>query len=484
MGSSPLAFDQKPGDITSTTMTKESKRKKATGESAKPQEAVGQIIAGVAFLLFATVVVYLPAIQAGFIWDDPEYVLHNQTLRTLDGLRQMWLVPTSLPQWYPLVHTTFWIEYHLVGTEPLLYHIDNVLLHAISCILLWRLLKKLDVPGAYFAACIFAVHPVMVESVAWVTERKNVLSLMFYLLAMRVYLFQFAPTNLAPTNQEGTTPDWRALALAFVFFLAALFSKTVTASFPAAILLILWWKHGRLRLRDVLPLIPFFIVAIVMGGVTGYLEKHHVGASGEITPELRLSIIQRCLIAGRAIWFYLGKLMFPHPLTFIYPRWNSIDAPTLSQWSFPAMVIVATGILLALRTRVGRGPLVAWLLFCGTLFPALGFVNVYPMRYSFVADHFQYHAAIAMIVLVASGLSYVKGRMRWAISGALVAGLGFLTWNQAHIYKDAETLWRDTLAKNPGSWMVWTNVGNALAAQKRYDDAIPYYDQASDARSE
>ena len=163
------------------------------------------------------------------------------------------------------------------------------------------------------------------------------------------------PNESAPTNQEGTAPDWRALALAFVFFLAALFSKTVTASFPAAILLILWWKHGRLRLRDVLPLIPFFIVAIVMGAVTGYLEKHHVGASGEITPELRLSIIQRCLIAGRAIWFYLGKLVFPHPLTFIYPRWNSIDVPTPGQWIFPAMVIVATGILLALRMRSRPG---------------------------------------------------------------------------------------------------------------------------------
>ena len=137
-------------------MTKESKRKKATEESAKPQKAIGQMIAGVAFLLFATVVVYLPAIHAGFIWDDPDYVVHNQTLRTLDGLRQMWLVPTSLPQWYPLVHTTFWIEYHLVGTKPMLYHVDNVLLHAISCVLLWRLLKQARSSGRLFLLPVFS----------------------------------------------------------------------------------------------------------------------------------------------------------------------------------------------------------------------------------------------------------------------------------------------------------------------------------------
>src|SRR3954463_3787987 len=129
--------------------------------SAKPQAASGRALPGAALLLVATFIAYLPAIRAGFIWDDPDYVLNNRTLRTLDGLRDIWLSPTSLPQWYPLVHTTFWIEYHLVGTQPMLYHIDNVLLHALSTILLWRILKKLNVPGCFIAACVFAVHPVM-----------------------------------------------------------------------------------------------------------------------------------------------------------------------------------------------------------------------------------------------------------------------------------------------------------------------------------
>jgi protein O-mannosyl-transferase len=410
-------------------------------------------------LLVATVTAYSPAIRGGFIWDDPQYVVNNPTLRSLQGLRDIWSAPTSLPQWYPLVHTTFWIEHHLVGDHPLLYHVDNVLLHVVSAILLWSLLHRLDVPGAYFAASLFALHPVMVESVAWVTERKNVLSLAFYLLAMWVYLLQFSSSR-----------NWRTYALALTLYFCALFSKTVTASLPAAVLLILWWKKGRISRREMLPLVPFFVAGIGLSAVTGHLEKYHVGAAGDKVLELQLGFESRCLIAGRAIWFYAGKLFFPHPLSFIYPRWNEVATPTAMQWALPTMVVGAAAALFALRERLGRGPLVAWLLFCGTLFPALGFVNVYPMRFSFVADHFQYHASIAVIALVGA----IGGRTarydstalvavaRRAIAVILVTGLGILTWNRAHVYRDSETLWRDTLAKNPDSWMVNTNLANVL----------------------
>ena len=250
---------------------------------------------------------------------------------------------------------------------------------------------------------------------------------------------------------------------------------------PVAILLILWWKRGRLRVRDFLPLIPFFVVGAALGSFTGYLEKHHVGANGDVIREFRLDFAQRCLIAGRAIWFYLEKLFWPHPLTFIYPRWNSIDHPTPIQWIYPAAVIVVTIALFFLRKRIGRGALAAWLFFCVTLFPAMGFVNVYPMRFSFVADHFQYQAAVGIIVFVAAGfriLEHRTRRMRRAIyfaQGVILTTLGTLTFLQCRIYKNAETLWRDTLAKNPDSWMVNTNLGNALAAEKKYEQAIPYH---------
>jgi tetratricopeptide (TPR) repeat protein len=314
---------------------------------------------------------------------------------------------------------------------------------------------------------------VTVESVAWVTERKNVLSLVFYLLAIHVYLFRSGfgvRVSAAGLEDNALTPDTRYpipetrfYILSLALFLCALFSKTVTASFPAAVLLILWWKNGRLRLRDFLPLIPFFIVGAGMGAFTGYLEKTHVGADGTHIPELNLRFVQRCLIAGRAIWFYFGKILFPHPLVFIYPRWDEIDHPTVVQGIFPALVVVVTVALFVLRNRIGRGVVVAWLLFCGTLVPALGFVNVYPMRFSYVADHFQYHASIAGIVLIVSTIStYLAPRMRGAIWGLIIFICAALTWVQTHIYINAEAQWRDTLSRNSDSWMVQTNLAHVL----------------------
>jgi tetratricopeptide (TPR) repeat protein len=397
-------------------------------------------------ILALVLIVYAPVIRtAGFIWDDPQYVTGNPLLRTLPGLLAIWIHPSALPQYYPLVHTTFWIEYHLVALHPALYHVDNVLLHALASILLWRALARLGVPGAWLAAAIFAVHPVQVESVAWVTERKNVLSLVFYLLSFHAYL------NFA--DRFKAKDYWLALA----FFIAALLSKSVTCSLPAAILLIVYWRKGRVRPADVRPLVPFFLLGAVMAAVTVMLEKHHVGASG---PEWSFTFADRCLIAGRALWFYAAKLLWPHPLIFIYPRWEAMDLfrrPWLIL--FPLAALGAIAALGLLRRSIGRGPLVAVLFFAGTLLPALGFINLYPMRYSFVADHFQYHASIGLIALAAAGLS----RLRAAGAAAVLAVLGVLTWQQGCLYQNPLVLWKDTVARNPTSWMAWGNLGDEYA---------------------
>ena len=397
--------------------------------------------------------VYVPVIRTGgFIWDDPQYVTGNPLLRTLPGLLAIWIHPSASPQYYPLVHTTFWIEYHLAGLHPALYHVDNVLLHAIASILLWRALARLRVPGAWLAAAIFAVHPVQVESVAWVTERKNVLSLVFYLLSFHAYL------NF--TDRFKAKDCWLALA----FFIAALLSKSVTCSLPAAILLIVYWRNGQVRRADVRPLVPFFLLGAVMAAVTAMLEKQHVGASG---PEWRFTFADRCLIAGRALWFYAAKLLWPHPLIFIYPRWESMDF-SRRPWLilFPLAALGAIAALALLRRRIGRGPLVAVLFFAGTLLPALGFINLYPMRYSFVADHFQYHAGIGLIVLAAAGLR----RLRAAGAAAVLAVLGVLTWQQGSVYQNQLALWKDTVERNPTSWMAWGNLGDEYAdLSNRFD---------------
>lgn len=452
------------------------KLKSKAAAPLEPRRSTGAPLIALAVLIVAiTAIAYLPAFGAGFIWDDPDYVINNHTLRDLAGLGEIWLHPTSLPQWYPLVHTTFWIEYQFFGAQSAtVYHVTNILLHAINALLIWRLLTKLNVPGAWLAAAIFAIHPVHVESVAWVTERKNVLSLLFYLCALRVYLLSAIDME-KPTARRWVS-DPKSYVLALLLFIGALFSKTVTASLPAAILVIIWWKRGRITRRDFIPLIPFFILGLAMSTVTSYLEHTHVGADGTKIVELNLSLIQRILIAGRAVWFYATKLIAPFKLTFIYPRWVSIDRVEPWLWIFPIAVIAGIGALFALRKRIGRGPLAAMLLFCGTLVPALGFANVYPMRFSYVADHFQYHASIALIALFAAIIWRFIGRVQpYVVSAVLLLPLIVLTYRQATIYDNAETLWRDTLAKNPDSWMVQTNLAKVLIAEDRIEEAAPLF---------
>ena len=429
--------------------------------------------AGLVLLVF---VAYIPAMQGGFIWDDDSYVTENPVLRTADGLRQIWLEPRSIPQYYPLVHTVFWVEYHLWGLDPRGYHVVNVALHALAAVLAWRLLRRLNVPGAYLAAAIFAVHPVCVESVAWVTELKNVLSLVFYLLAALAYL-RFEPPEGPAARRWG----WYAAALALLVL--AVFSKTVVGLFSLAMLVILWWKRGRLTWRDAAPLAPLFVLGMSMGLVTAWLEKVHVGASGQ---EWDLSAVQRVLLAGRAVAFYAEKLAWPHPLIFNYPRWT-IDPSAAWQWLYPAGVLAALAALFLLRRRLGRGPAAAALVFCGTLGPVLGFLNVYPFRYSFVADHFQYHACLAAIALAAAGATLAFRRLtagrpgvalrlaRAAAVGTLLAALAVLTWRQGYVYHDLESLWRHTLARNPASWMANNNLGNLYLRQREPGKAIPYF---------
>jgi tetratricopeptide (TPR) repeat protein len=419
-----------------------------------------------ALIVLLVFLAYLPALRGGFIWDDDAYVTQNPTLHDLGGLQRLWFKVGAVPQYYPVVHTTFWLEYHLWGLNPTGYHLINVLLHAAAAILLWRVLLRLQIPGAWLAAALFALHPVEVESVAWITERKNVLSAIFYFAAALAYL-RFAPWK-EPGGPSRLRWSWYLGAL--VLFLAALLSKTVTCSLPAALLLVCWWEKGRIQRGDVMPLLPFFVLGAGLGLMTAWIEKYHVGAQGA---DWSLTLGERCLIAGRALWFYAGKLAWPVQLTFIYPRWN-IETEAGWQWLFPIAAIgVVAGLWLA-RHRIGKGPLVAVLFFTGTLGPALGFVNVYPMRYSFVADHFQYLAGVGLIVLAAAGLN----RVPRVIPAALVVLLGALTWQQAGIYRNLETLWRDTLAKNPDCWMAHNNLGPLLRSQGRIEEAMEHYHQA------
>ncbi len=428
----------------------------------------------IGLLLILTLAAYAPVVRDTFIWDDDAYITHNPTLRSLNGLRLIWLEPLATPQYYPLVHTTFWIEYHLWGLAPLGYHIVNVLLHATSVILLWRLLLRLRLPGAWLAAAIFAVHPVGVESVVWITERKNVLSLALTLASMIAYL-RFSPLDGAPDQSAATARPLRWYAASFVLFFLAPLSKTVVSTMPAVLLVITWFKLGRLRWRDIWPLLPFFAIGLLLGAHTARLERTHVGAEGE---EWDFSRLDRCLIAGRVVWFYAAKLAWPYPLIFFYHRWH-IDDQVWWQYLFPAAALALVVVLWAARRRIGRGPLAAALIFGGVLTPALGFFNVYPFRYSFVADHFQYHASLALVCLAAGGIAALAARLSatWrnaltVATGAILLLLAGLAFRQTFVYENQETLYRDTIAKNNTCVAAYSNLAVVLGGEGRHQEGL------------
>lgn len=443
-----------------------------------------------AAVLLALVVgtVYLPVVNAGYVWDDETYVVNNANLRDSVGLKRIWVDPASSPQYYPLVFTTFWVERQLFGSSPASHHLVNIALHVANAWLLWLVLRCLDVPAALLIALVFAIHPVHVESVAWITERKNVLSAFFYLSALLAYLsfaFPRATGSAAASPQHGAWARSPATSvrllyvLSLLLFLCALFSKTVTSTLPAVLLLLLWWKRARVEWGDIAPLVPMAAIGAAFGGLTTWIEAHQVGAMGD---EWALSSIGRFLLAGRVVSFYAVKLLWPRPLVFNYPRWT-IAAATWWQYLFPFGVVAAVGVVWYLRNRVGRGPLVAVLAFIGSLFPVLGFLNVYPMRFSYVADHFQYLPSIAFIALTIVAGRALLGRLRLEklavpIAASVVLALGVMARAETRKFHDLETLWQDTIAKNPDSWIAYNNRGNLRMNEGRWLDAARDFQRA------
>jgi len=432
-------------------------------------------------IVVLTFTAYIPAMNGGFIWDDDLHVSENECLRSLDGLRRIWFEIGSLPQYYPLTFTSFWMNYQLWGLDTTGYHVVNVLLHAANALLLWVILRRLSVPGAWLAAAVFALHPVHVESAAWMSERKNVLSGFFYLASALVFL-RFMGFGCGRRVSSPGAPGrlWRYYVLSLVLFLCALLSKTVTASLPAVLLLVMWWKRDKIPVRDVLLLVPFFAAGVALGLLTVFMEVHHVGAEGDVWNYM---LVERILIAGRSVWFYAWKLLLPYRLTFSYQRWN-IDAGAWWQYLFPLSAAAAVVALWFLRGRLGKGPLIGVLFFLGTLFPALGFFDVYPFKYSFVADHFQYLASIGVITLCVAGATVLYHRVGFtrrrgnAAAGMILAVLWILVWRQAHVYENIETLWLDTLAKNPNSWMASNNLGIYYYTRGEPARAVSYYEKA------
>jgi tetratricopeptide (TPR) repeat protein len=463
----------------------------------KPPDGPGrwQMAAPGLVMVLLVVAAYLPALHGQFIWDDDFHVLKTTSLRSLAGLWRIWFEPGATQQYYPLTYSSFWLDYHLWGLNPLPYHAENMLLHALDALLVWRILRRLEVPGAWLGAALFALHPVCVESVAWISERKNTLSGFFFLLSLLAAIEFWLPRSNAVRGQaEGETklpqPTFGARKffwLALGFYVCALWSKTVTAGLPGVILVLAWWKRGRLRWKDGLLVLPFLAVGVGISLLTVSIEHKFIIDAANVD-EWKISWPAKFFIAGRDLWFYLGKLLWPYPLMFVYPRWVIVGLRPLAYLPLAAAGLGLAFLWLKRRTW-GRPLLAAAGYFIIVLFPALGFINIFPFRYSFVADHFQYLAAIGPLALAAAGITILVARLpnknallKPSLIAVILSVLTVLTWRQAHIYKNLEVLWTDTLARNPRAWMAEDNLGLYLTESGRFEEADAHYRKAIEIR--
>lgn len=450
-----------------------------------------QVLCG-GLLVLLVFLAYLPSLRGTFLWDDNANVTDSLPLRSLDGLRRIWLEPGATQQYYPVTYTTFWIDWHLFGLNPFGYRVVNLLLHTLAALVMWRLLKALGTPGSWLGAVLFALHPVCVESVAWITERKNTLSAVFFFgsLLAATRFWQSAPCAASSPRQPAPARaremaqrrgPWKFYFVSLLLYAAALSSKTSTVGLPVVILMLLWWRRAKPGWRGVLLLCPFFALGLAMGLITMHVEKSMVTA-GEYWS---FPAVERCVIVGKDVWFYLGKLIWPHPLAFFYPRWSTAGP---LPWEYLPLAGAALGIAFLWRKRDtwGRPGLFVLGYFVVMLFPVLGLLNVSFFQFSFVADHLQYLACAAPLALaaavIANGLDMTATEpplLKQAVACALIMGLSALTWCQSRTYRDPETLWRGTLANNPGSWTAHYNLGSTLAARGEYQGALHEYEAAA-----
>ena len=431
------------------------------------------LVLGALALLAMALASYLPAmLWGGFVWDDVAHIPGEPALRDRAGLQRIWFAPTEVrePHYRPLTYTTFWLEHKLWGFAPEGYHVVNVVLHAANAVLLWRIVFALAVPGAWFVAAVFAVHPLHVESVAWTIERKDVLSGLFYLACVSVWL-RFLPAGKTGAAQPVRANKWR-YGLALALLAAGMLAKNMVVTLPAALLVLHWWRRGRVALMDVARLAPFFVVALALVAVDLLMVTTKTPASFDY------SFLERLLIATRAVWFYVGKLAWPADLAVIYSHWD-VQVGNPAAWVPFALGLALAATLWFWRRRIGRGPLAGALFFVVTLSPTLGFVDHTYMLFSFVADRYQYLAGIGVIAVAVGSAAYgaqrLPGRWRRAVAGggvAVLVALGALTWRQAGIYSDEVTFFQHIVERNPDAVGAHLNLSKALTAQNRLPEAV------------
>jgi Tfp pilus assembly protein PilF len=399
----------------------------------------------VAALVALTVATYWPSLRNGFIWDDDDHFTENHAMTAPDGLRQIWS-RLDVSRYYPLTLTTFWVQRRLWGLNPVGYHAVNIALHAASVVVLFALLRRLDVRAAWAGAALWAVHPVNVESVAWATELKNAQSGLLVFASLLCWLrFEAAGRR-----------RWYVGAL--VCGVAAMLSKPSAVVLPAVLLLCAWWQRRRVARADVARTLPLFGAALAVSALA--IVEQHLAVVAEVR-DWSLTPLQRIAVAGRALWFYIGKLLWPFDLAFVYPQWQVEPASFVSLAALGGFVLAGIMLWTQRERSWGRSTTFAGAYFVFALMPVLGFFNVYYFRYSFVADHFQYLASVGPLAACAAGVATVaRGHtMPRVAPAALIAGLAVLSWQRCAVFHDNERLWRETVAVSPRAFLAHNNLG-------------------------
>jgi len=413
-----------------------------------------------ALIVLVTLICYLPAFRAGLIWDDVELFAENPLMREPGGLVKIW-AGSETPDYFPVTMTSFWLESRIWGEHRAGYHALNILLHACSAVLLWLILLRLGVPGAYFAALIFAVHPVGVASVAWISERKNTLSLFFCFVALWCWL----------RHEDQGKKSSASLLLALAAFLVALLSKTSVVMLPVVFVMLAWWRNGRITKSDWLRAAPFFAASLLLGIVT--ISYQHNEAVGVPHEPWALRVARLGWVAG----FYVWKLAWPFKLCLVYPFVN-IDTASPSAW-LPMLLLAGFFVMLALlRKTWGRHVLLGAGYFVVMLVPVSGIIWMNFLKQSWVADWWHYPAMPGLIALFAAGCAWslqAWGRFLFLPGAAIIACLGILTWQEAGTYQSLEINCRHTLARNPRAWGIRSNLARELVSQGRMEEAVELY---------
>jgi protein O-mannosyl-transferase len=431
--------------------------------------------------------VYWPALHGGWLWDDSEEITWNGVLRDPAGWWKIWVSPAGA-DYFPLKTTLQWLLWHAGGAHPAVYHLTSMGLHALSGLLFWRLLDKLGVRLAWLGGLLFVVHPLAVESVAWISELKNTLSLPFLLLATLAYL-EFDNREPKVAGRDGSqaprpTPSY---GLAVFCFALAMLSKTSVVMFPCVIFLYAWSKRGRISREDVADSLPFFFVAALLGGVTYWFQTHR--AMDEWTLPVAGGLGSHLVSAGLAIAFYLGKSVFPVGLLPIYPQW-SLHPHSLWQWLPWPILAALIGWFWVRRSGWGTPALLGLGFFILNLVPVLGFLPMAYLHIAWVADHFAYISLLGIVGLGVAGAGALASRLSADPSGELspyayaIAAFvaGTFAWESrsyAGWFRNEETLWTSAVRRDPSVWMAHNSLGNVILKRPgRLDDAIAQYREA------